>query len=98
MNDRGAVEQLPLDGEWQAHDRDAAVHGRALLDHLRERFLRGALERLQVEEVVARVAGQPALGEDEEVDALPFGTGHERERAVGVERAVGDAAAILCCA
>ncbi len=48
-------------------------------------LLGGPLKRLQVEEIVAGVAGQPALGEDEQVDAFLFGAPGERERAVGVE-------------
>ena len=43
-----------------------------------------------VEEVVAGVAGEPQLGEDDEVDALVLGLLEEVEGAVGVERAVGD--------
>jgi hypothetical protein len=41
-----------------------------------------------MEQVVAGVTGESALGEDDEVDALPFGSGHESKSAIGVEGTV----------
>jgi hypothetical protein len=41
-----------------------------------------------MEQVVAGVTGEPALGKNDEIDALPLGSSHEGKRTIGVEGAV----------
>ena len=89
-DDGGAVIELAVHRDGQAHERDK-VEPRARLQHGGEPFGRGALERLLEKQVAARVAGQPQFGEHRQLRAIRRCAPHGGDGLLCVERAVGHA-------
>jgi len=89
-DDSGAVIELAVDRDGQAHERDK-VEPSARLQHGGEPFGCGALERLLEKQVAARVAGQPQFGEHSQLRAIRRCALHGGDGLLCVERAVGHA-------
>ena len=87
MDDGGAVEHLIVHGDRQPDDGEAAEARRRVVDEtVPGPRRRAAQERRLVEQVVAGVAGQRQLGEDDDRDALGLSAVEQLKVAVALAR------------
>ncbi len=91
LNDGSAIEELIVVAHRQADDKQARELTCAGLHDLLQSGQRSLEQRRVVEEIAAGIGGEAEFGENEHIDRFGLGLLHQREGALGVELAVGNA-------